>query len=340
MDRERGIARPTKFLETRFEVETCARCHARRGLLTEDVPARAAPLGHAPPGAPRRGALLRGRADAGRGLQLGLVPPEQDVRGGRHLLGLPRPARPEGQGRRRRRLLLLPPARAVRQPQAPLPPREREGRLLRRLPHADRDLHGCRPAARPLVPRAAAGPHGRARPGERPERLQRLPPRPLGEWAARAVRRWYPGGQQEKPHYATALHAGRTYRPAAEPLLLAVVRNPKQPGIVRGTAVSLLPPYLGPESLPALEKAATGPGPAGAPGRGHDPRGAAAEGARADRRPPPVGPGAGGAGGGGPRVRRRPGRASSPRRRGPPSTARSTTSSWRSAPTPSAPSPT
>ena len=28
MDTERGIARPTKFLETRFEVETCARCHA------------------------------------------------------------------------------------------------------------------------------------------------------------------------------------------------------------------------------------------------------------------------------------------------------------------------
>ena len=36
MDEKRGIAKPTKFLETRFEVETCARCHARRGLLTED----------------------------------------------------------------------------------------------------------------------------------------------------------------------------------------------------------------------------------------------------------------------------------------------------------------
>jgi mono/diheme cytochrome c family protein len=36
MDRERGIAKPTKFLATRFEVETCARCHARRGMLTEE----------------------------------------------------------------------------------------------------------------------------------------------------------------------------------------------------------------------------------------------------------------------------------------------------------------
>ena len=33
------------------------------------------------------------------------------------------------------------------------------------------------------------------------------------QWAAQAVRRWYPGGQQEKPHYALALHAGRTYQP-------------------------------------------------------------------------------------------------------------------------------
>jgi Flp pilus assembly protein TadD len=81
------------------------------------------------------------------------------------------------------------------------------------------------------------------------------------EWAARAVRRWYPGGQQEKPHYATALHAGRTFRPGAEPLLLEVIRDAKQPGIVRGTAVSLLPAHLGPQSLPALEKAARDPDP-------------------------------------------------------------------------------
>jgi Flp pilus assembly protein TadD len=81
------------------------------------------------------------------------------------------------------------------------------------------------------------------------------------QWAARAVRRWYPGGQQEKPHYALALHAGRTFQPGAEPALLAVIGDPKQPGIVRGTAVSLLPPHLGPDSLPALAKAATDPDP-------------------------------------------------------------------------------
>jgi len=76
------------------------------------------------------------------------------------------------------------------------------------------------------------------------------------QWAARAVRRFYPGGQQTKPHYALALHAGRTFRPGAEGALLAVVRDKEAPGIVRGTAVALLPPHLVPESLPALQKAA------------------------------------------------------------------------------------
>ena len=36
MDAARGIARPTKFLESRLEIETCARCHGRRGVLSED----------------------------------------------------------------------------------------------------------------------------------------------------------------------------------------------------------------------------------------------------------------------------------------------------------------
>jgi tetratricopeptide (TPR) repeat protein/ribosomal protein L40E len=76
------------------------------------------------------------------------------------------------------------------------------------------------------------------------------------EWAARAVRRAHPGGRHEQPHYATALHAGRNFRPGAEAELLAVVRDATLPGIVRGTAIALLPPHMGPESLPALEAAA------------------------------------------------------------------------------------
>jgi Flp pilus assembly protein TadD len=76
-------------------------------------------------------------------------------------------------------------------------------------------------------------------------------------WAAQAVRRWYPEGRQTKPHYGQALQAGRRYAPGAEAALLGVLRDDKQPGIVRATALSLLPPYLGPDSLPAVQKAAT-----------------------------------------------------------------------------------
>src|SRR4029453_17122984 len=81
------------------------------------------------------------------------------------------------------------------------------------------------------------------------------------EWAARAVKRFYPEGRQNQPHYATALHAGRTFQPDAERALLAVVKDAAQPGIVRGTAVTLLPSYLGPNSLPGLERAARDPDP-------------------------------------------------------------------------------
>ena len=42
--------------------------------------------------------------------------------------------------------------------------------------------------------------------------------------------------------------------PGAEQSLLGVVRDAKQPGIVRATAVSLLPPYLTDNSAPTLQK--------------------------------------------------------------------------------------
>jgi tetratricopeptide (TPR) repeat protein len=80
-------------------------------------------------------------------------------------------------------------------------------------------------------------------------------------WALGWVKKWYPQGRQTTPHYGEAIQAGRTYGVGAEAALLAVVRDPKQPAVVRGTAVSLLGPYLSPESLPALQKAAADPDP-------------------------------------------------------------------------------
>ncbi len=171
-------------------------------------------------------------------------------------------ARPEGQGRGGRRLLVLPPARAVREPQAPLPPGEGKGRLVRRLPPAHGDVHGGRPAARPLLPGAAARPHGGARPRERPERLQRLPPRPLaavgGAGGAPVVPRRAAGeaALRRRPARGPDLPAGRgAGAPRGDP------RPEASPASSAAPRCRSCPPHLGPDSLPALEKAATDPDP-------------------------------------------------------------------------------
>jgi Flp pilus assembly protein TadD len=74
-------------------------------------------------------------------------------------------------------------------------------------------------------------------------------------WALAAQRRWFPQGRTATPHYGEAIHAGRTRAAGAEQALLGVIRDAKQPAIVRGTAVSLLGAYLTPESLGVLRKA-------------------------------------------------------------------------------------
>jgi predicted CXXCH cytochrome family protein len=74
-------------------------------------------------------------------------------------------------------------------------------------------------------------------------------------WAAAAVTRWYGANRRSGWHYADALHAGRTSRADAESQLTRVVADTTIPAIVRATALSLLPPYLGPASLPTLETA-------------------------------------------------------------------------------------
>jgi Flp pilus assembly protein TadD len=78
-------------------------------------------------------------------------------------------------------------------------------------------------------------------------------------WAQRAIGRWYPEGQWTKPHYGEALHAGRTLQAGAEPALAALAGDAEQPGIVRATAVTLLPGFMGPPSQRAIEAAAGDP---------------------------------------------------------------------------------
>ena len=84
-----------------------------------------------------------------------------------------------------------------------------QGRLVRRVPHAQPQVHGRRRAARPLAARATAGPDGVARRAERPERLQRLSPRPLGALERERARPLVPRGAERH----AALRRGARGRP-------------------------------------------------------------------------------------------------------------------------------
>jgi Flp pilus assembly protein TadD/ribosomal protein L40E len=256
MDEARGIAKLSGLSDKRVEAEVCARCHARRGLLTEDYrPGRPLAQTHRPSlledgfyyadGQMRDevynwGSFLQSRMHAA-GVTCADCHDAHDakLRAGRDAVcaGCHRPEtfatrrhhfhREQGPGascvacHMRSEVYMVVDERHDHSFRVPRPDLTLAlGR--EHAPNACNDCHRDRPAA----------------------------------WAARAVRRFYPEGRRQRPHYASALHAGRTFQPGAEQALLAVARDPGLPGIVRGSAVSLLPAYLGPDSLPALESAA------------------------------------------------------------------------------------
>jgi len=61
-------------------------------------------------------------------------------------------------------------------------------------------------------------------------------------WAANTVDDWYGA---RPPHYGEALHAGRTGAPGAGVTLMALIADTDQPAIARATALSLLTPSVG-----------------------------------------------------------------------------------------------
>ena len=69
------------------------------------------------------------------------------------------------------------------------------------------------------------------------------------QWAADAVVQWYGPQRKGGSHYGEALEAGRNAHVDAEQLLLQTVENTAFPAIVRATALSLLPRYLSPQSF-------------------------------------------------------------------------------------------
>ncbi|MCB0568732.1 MAG: tetratricopeptide repeat protein [Phaeodactylibacter sp.] len=66
------------------------------------------------------------------------------------------------------------------------------------------------------------------------------------EWAAEAVRKWY--GPERPPHFSPALAAARSGDLAALPALMAMVGDTSQPEIVQATVVDILAEAPGPEA--------------------------------------------------------------------------------------------
>lgn len=76
------------------------------------------------------------------------------------------------------------------------------------------------------------------------------------KWAAKQIVRWYgPASHARRPHFAPALDAGRRGLVTAGKALAALATDQDQPVIARATALAILPEYLSPASLLAVETA-------------------------------------------------------------------------------------
>jgi Tfp pilus assembly protein PilF len=73
------------------------------------------------------------------------------------------------------------------------------------------------------------------------------------KWAADAVTTWYGPNRRREARFVGALYAGRHGLVTAEKELSALIADTSQPGIARATALTLLPQYLTPASLPVVK---------------------------------------------------------------------------------------
>ncbi len=261
MDVARGIAKPTSSPELRVEVETCARCHARRQLLTEEYwPGHLLAETHRP-------ALL----------EEGLYYADGQMQGEVYEWGSFLQSRMYAAG------VTCADCHDAHDQKLKVGRDEVCSSCHQPEKFATRKHHFHREGGKGASCVACHMPsRGHLVVDERHDHSLRVP-RPdltvaLGadrapnacnachaersaRWSANVLRRWFPKGRGGTPHYGEALAVGRDYGPGAERALLAVFRDPKQPGIARATAVSLLPAHVTAASLPALQKAAADPDP-------------------------------------------------------------------------------
>jgi predicted CXXCH cytochrome family protein len=80
-------------------------------------------------------------------------------------------------------------------------------------------------------------------------------------WAAAAVTKWYGSKATERPSFTAAFVAGRAGAPGANARLAAIIDDATQPAIVRATALSLLAPSADPAQAERVSRAARDPDP-------------------------------------------------------------------------------
>lgn len=74
------------------------------------------------------------------------------------------------------------------------------------------------------------------------------------KWAADWVAKWYGPNRRQEPHYGSALDAGRHAKPGAVQGLITLAEDTSQPAIVRATAIELLNRYPGAAVLQAMQR--------------------------------------------------------------------------------------
>jgi Flp pilus assembly protein TadD len=256
MDEARGIARPSAPpAKLRTEVETCARCHARRALLTEDYqPGRLLAQTHLPAlladglyyadGQMRDEVYNYGSFLQSRMYAAGVTCSDCHDPHSLELRAAPDAVCAECH---------MPERFAVRKHHA-----HREGSKGASCvachmrtetymvvdPRHDHSFRVPRPDLTVALGAAAA-----------PNACNDCHRDRSAAWAAAAVGRFYPGGRQPTLHSARAIQAGRSLGRGAGPALVALLADRAQPGIVRGTAASLLAPFLDPSALRAVAAA-------------------------------------------------------------------------------------
>ncbi len=81
------------------------------------------------------------------------------------------------------------------------------------------------------------------------------------EWASGKINEWYGPGRRDYHDYGGTLNAGRTGSPQAENMLSGLAENMSAPGIARATAFYELRRYVSPQSIKIIERGLKDPDP-------------------------------------------------------------------------------